>query len=317
MWRFRSGELFAPELDTATRTSLDELISLRGASGRTPSRTLRGMTGLPGQANTRLRGRGLDFDEMRPYAEGDDVRHIDWNVTARTGRPHTRLYREERERSLTLCLDLRRSMFTGSARLKAVVACEIAASILWRVAANGDRSSAMAFDDRDTQASRPAPRERGVLDGLALIDKMFQAGRNCVQQSISCPGSLASVLASINRMHRHGGMTLLLSDCDQLDAAAMEEIAVAGLRQRLVVMRLLDPLEQTGPPAGIYRYNGPTGSSRVSVNDKAVGALQARLRRRNDEMAAAFARHAIPYLATPTTLDPTDAWPLLAEQGLM
>ncbi|MGE0282684.1 MAG: DUF58 domain-containing protein [Rhizobiaceae bacterium] len=317
MRRWASSLAFASGPDTATQISLDDLIALRGAGGRISHQKLRGVTALPGLANTRLRGRGLDFDEMRPYAEGDDVRHIDWNVTARTGRPYTRLYREERERSITVCLDLRRSMFTGSARLKAVVACEIAAAILWRVASNGDRAAAMVFDDHVIETSRPALRERGVLDGLALVERIFQAGRKRIQQDMSDTGSLAGALASINRMGRHGSVALLVSDCDRLDAAAVDEIAIAGLRQRLVVMRLLDPLEESGLPAGSYRYLAPAGPTRVSIDDKLADALRVRLRQFNDDMAAAFARHAIRYLAILTSLDPTDAWPSLVEQGLV
>lgn len=302
--------------DIATRVSLDHMIALRGAAGRRPAMR-RGITPLPGLANTRLRGQGLDFDELHPYAEGDDVRHIDWNVTARTGRPHTRLYREERERAVTVCVDLRRSMFTGSLRLKAVLAAEIAAVLLWSVVENGDRASAMTVDDRSLQMSRPALREPGVLDGLALVDRVFQAGRSTLHEQPTGTLPLDAVIADINGMRRHGGAFVLISDCAHLGDKAAQELATAGLRRRLVVLRLVDPLELTGLPVGNYAYRVPGGSKCANIDGKTLVTLNEALRMKNEQIAAAFSEFGIPYLAIPTTIPPSSAWSLLNAHDLL
>ena len=105
---------------------------------------------------TKLKGRGMEFAEARPYQPGDDVRHIDWRVTARTVRTHTKLYREERERPVMLVLDQCRQMFFGSRkRLKSVQAARIAALMGWRALLRGDRVGAILFSEKLHYEIRP------------------------------------------------------------------------------------------------------------------------------------------------------------------
>ena len=147
--------------------SLHDLLRLRVppagtvATGAAPER---------GERPSRVRGRGMDFDEVRLYQPGDDVRSIDWRVTARKGKPHTKVFREERERPTLILVDQTQSMFFGSrGRLKSVVAAEIAARTAWRALAAQDRVGGLVLDGRGVHVFKPLRREAAVLRLLAAV----------------------------------------------------------------------------------------------------------------------------------------------------
>src|SRR5262245_3387046 len=119
---------------------------------------------LAGRHASRLRGRGLNFEEIRRYQAGDDIRQIDWKVTARTRRTHTRVFTEERERSVLLLVDQRWTMFFGSVKnMKSVTAAEAAALAAWRVIAQQDRIGALVFNDSSIAEIRPHRSESNVM----------------------------------------------------------------------------------------------------------------------------------------------------------
>ena len=129
---------------------------------------------LSGRRASRLRGRGLEFEEIRAYLPGDDVRAIDWKVTARTGSPHVRVTREERDRPALLLVDQRQAMFFGTVlAMKSVTAAEIAALAAWRILGAGDRVGGLVLSDAGL-AAVPARRSRGAV--LRLLDRV--ADRN-------------------------------------------------------------------------------------------------------------------------------------------
>src|SRR5262245_27716143 len=147
--------------------SLEELLRLKHrATGfsflpRQPVHSL-----LAGRHASRLRGRGLNFEELRHYYEGDDTRSIDWLATARLRNPQVRVYTEERDRPVLLVVDQRSSMFFGSRRaMKSVVAAEAAALAAWRVTSLGDRVGAVVFGDADEVANAPMARAAGASGG--------------------------------------------------------------------------------------------------------------------------------------------------------
>ena len=111
---------------------------------------------LGGKFITKIKGRGMEFSESRPYQPGDDIRHIDWRVTAKSGKTHTKLFREERERPVMLVLDQSRSMFFGSQkRLKSVQATRTASLLGWRAIKAGDRVGAIIFSEKEHSEFRP------------------------------------------------------------------------------------------------------------------------------------------------------------------
>jgi uncharacterized protein (DUF58 family) len=119
---------------------------------------------LAGRHASRLRGRGMNFEEIRRYLPGDDIRNMDWHVTARTRQPHVRVYTEERDQPVLLVVDQRQSMFFGSCRaMKSVVAAETAALAAWHVLQASDRVGACVFDDQDMAEIPPLRSEQQVM----------------------------------------------------------------------------------------------------------------------------------------------------------
>ena len=153
---------------------LDDLVRLQyKASGfsflpRQPVHSI-----LSGRHASKLRGRGLNFEELRNYLPGDDTRNIDWKVTARTRSPYVRVYTEEKDRTVWLLIDQRVNMFFGSRnRMKSVVAAEVAAISAWRVLSVGDRVGALVFNDSDISVVPPhRSRERVMQILKQVVDK--------------------------------------------------------------------------------------------------------------------------------------------------
>lgn len=142
--------------------SVDNLVALESiASDLTFLRKAPVRRFLAGRHESRMRGRGLSFEELRTYMPGDDIRTIDWRVTARTGQPFVRVYNEEKDRPALIIVDQRTNMFFGSRRsMKSVAAAEVAALCAWRVMALGDRVGGVVFNDLKQEAIRPH-RSRG------------------------------------------------------------------------------------------------------------------------------------------------------------
>jgi uncharacterized protein (DUF58 family) len=196
---------------------LDELLALRGAAqglrlpSRRPSRALHA-----GAHRSAHRGRGLEFQEVRPYVSGDDPRTIDWRVTARRGRPHTKLFREERERPVWLLADLNAAMFFGTRRqLKSSVVVRAAALIAWSASLGGDRVGAVVAGTSSYRILPPRAREAGVLPLLATLIEMQPT-------SPSAPSSesLSNGVRALGPLVHPGSLVLALSDFAALDESA-------------------------------------------------------------------------------------------------
>ena len=152
------------------RIELAELIRLKPAGESLKIGALRVRAIEAGGHLSRLKGRGVEFDESRPYQPGDDLRTMDWKVTARTGKPHTKVFREERDRPVILWLDLRRPMlFATKGVFKAVRAAQTAALVAWSAVANGDRLGGLIFSDREHVELRPRLGRRAALRMLRVI----------------------------------------------------------------------------------------------------------------------------------------------------
>ncbi len=159
-------------LNAATRVTVEDLIELQRHAGKidlTHARSARAR--LAGNHLSRFRGRGMDYQESRAYQAGDDARSMDWRVTARTGKPHVKLYQEERERPVVLFLDLNPGMFFGSrGMLKSVVAARAAALIAWAAAAHGDRIGGLLFNGGYCDL-QPRGGKHGVLRLIRQIGR--------------------------------------------------------------------------------------------------------------------------------------------------
>ena len=160
----------ARSTSSPARIELAELIRLKPVGESLKVGTLRVRADDAGGHLSRLKGRGVEFDESRPYQPGDDLRTMDWKVTARTGKPHTKVFREERDRPVVLWLDLRRPMFFATKGVfKAVRAAQTAALVAWSAVANGDRLGGLIFSDSEHIELRPRLGRRAALRLLRVI----------------------------------------------------------------------------------------------------------------------------------------------------
>jgi len=200
-------------------TSLPELIGLQWAArgfNLLPRQPLRSV--LAGRHGARIRGRGLNFEELRAYLPGDDVRSIDWKVTARTRKPHTRVYTDERERRVLLVVDQRLAMFFGTrVQLKSVTAAELAALVAWQVLSVGDRVGAVVFDDSRTVEIEPHRTRVSVLRVLeALVEHNRALGMG--RGLIGDPARINAVLEGVARRATHDWLIFVASDFHGADA---------------------------------------------------------------------------------------------------
>ena len=205
---------------------------------------------LAGKRASRLRGRGLDFEEIRRYLPGDDIRTIDWKVTARTRRPQVRVYTEERDRPVLLVVDQRQSMFFGSRRaMKSVVAAEAAALAAWRVLSVGDRIGALVFDDHEVTELKPERNRRQVLRILETLVRKNRALR--VGPDRVCDrGMLNRALAHATRLAAHDWLVCLVTDATGADAESVRQVTRLGAHNDVLTMFIHDPLEGALPDAG-------------------------------------------------------------------
>lgn len=233
---------------------LNELLVLRGAarSFRLPAHgTARAQ--LLGNHRGAHRGRGLEFEEVRPYAAGDDTRSIDWRVTARRGRLHTKLFREERERPVWLLVDLQPGMFFASrSQLKSALAVRAAALLSWVAALRGDRIGALIANGSETRCLVPRAREAGVLPILNTLLKLQPRA-----PAAPIPGNLQTALGLLTPLVHPGSLILALSDFAGLheDGEALWLASSAHAECRLYW--ITDALEQDGLPDGKYRGGIP------------------------------------------------------------
>jgi len=280
----------------------DELMRLRfKASGFSflPRQPIHSV--LSGRHASRLRGRGLNFEELRGYLRGDDPRHIDWKVTARTGKPHVRVYTEEKDRTVWLLVDQRITMFFGSRRrMKSVVAAEAAAVAAWRVLAQGDRVGALIFDDREVRVVEPLRSEQRVAQILdAIIEKNHAL--NARSGIVPNPGMFNQALRRACELIRHDSLVSVVSDGAGINGETRRYVTRLTAHNDVLFAFIYDPLEQALPDAG--RLTFTDGQTQVELNTaerRLREAYRADFERRVQRMSDTSRRHSIPVLAVHT-----------------
>jgi uncharacterized protein (DUF58 family) len=206
---------------------------------------------LSGRRASRLRGRGLEFEEIRSYLPGDDVRAIDWKVTARTGSPHVRVTREERDRPALILVDQRQSMFFGSRlNMKSVTAAETAALAAWRILGQGDRVGGLVLSDAALDAV-PARRSReAVLRLLSLVAARGGALAADAPVAAAAAAGLNLALAQAARIVSHDWLLLVVSDFDGADEATLRTLTGIARGNDLVLALVHDPMARETPREG-------------------------------------------------------------------
>ena len=256
------------EKSTGVYNTVDELIALqRHARKLDLSQRSPALASTTGNHFSRFRGRGMDYQESRVYQAGDDIRSMDWRVTARAGKPHTKLYQEERERPIVLLVDFSPSMFFGSVKaLKSVVASQVAVLLAWATANKGDRIGALLINGKHKELV-PKMGKRGVLNLVRELVKFSDPQKGLANRDNT--SHLNDELQRLRRIARPGSLVFLIGDFYTINEETQRHLTRVRQHNDLVAVQIVDPLEQSAPPAGRYAVTDGNQEGILNTESKA------------------------------------------------
>ncbi|ARS51346.1 DUF58 domain-containing protein [Ectopseudomonas hydrolytica] len=208
---------------------------------------------LIGLHHSKLRGRGVDFDQVRVYQPGDDVRTIDWRVTARTQEPHTKLFHEERERPIFIIAEQSQRLFFGSGQcFKSVLAARAAALIGWAALGHNDRIGGLVFADNEHHEVKPRRSKQSLLQLLNLLARANQA--LAAEAPPASRDTFGMALRRAREVLRPGSLVIVLCDERALSDNAEQQLTLLARHIDLLLLPLSDPLDHALPAAGLLRF---------------------------------------------------------------
>jgi len=235
------------------RISLAELIEMRHRVREVQLFSSPGRRSpLIGLHHSKLRGRGVDFDQVRVYQAGDDVRTIDWRVTARTQEPHTKLFHEERERPIFIMVEQSRRLFFGSGLMfKSVLAAQAAALIGWAALGHNDRVGGLVFGDNQHYEIKPRRSKQSLLQ---LLNRLVRVNQSLHTEAVDDRDSFGVALRRAREVLRPGSLVFILCDERTLSDSAEQQLALLSRHCDLLLLPLSDPLDHALPAAGLLRF---------------------------------------------------------------
>ncbi len=281
----------------------EELIRLRHVSAYLPLHS-KIAARFGGDYLSAFKGRGMEFDESRPYQAGDDVRNLDWRVMARTGKAHTKLFREERERPVYLAVDCRQAMFFATRGVfKSVIAAVTAAIVGWSAHRRGDRVGGLILSDDEHREFEPGRGKGPLLHFFSALAK--RSSRMPGQKRAQSEKTLAQGLMRLRRVARPGSLAVLISDFRGLDDSAWCHLARLTRHNEVIMLAISDPLERRLPAPGSYRVVAGDQQFTLNTFDRAaVDAYQRRSLARRQELRAKARQYGIVLLECSTDDDP-------------
>lgn len=221
---------------------------------------------LAGGHRSHFRGRGMDFDQVRLYQPGDDVRSIDWRVTARTQVPHTKVFIEERERPILIITDLRSSMFFGSQRLKSVVACEVSAALAWAGLGINDRVGGVIFGAQDQLDIKPKRSHHTALQFIRGLQNFSETLLNPQSDKLD----LATLLEESRRLALPGSTVFIVSDFSDLNSACEPHLFSLAKHCTINFCQVFDHLERQLPEPALYAVANAQRQAILDTSDQQV-----------------------------------------------
>ncbi|PZX48521.1 DUF58 domain-containing protein [Algoriphagus chordae] len=220
---------------------------------------------LGGKHASKLRGRGLDFEEVRQYVKGDDIRNIDWKVTARTRETHTRVFSEEKEKPALILVDQSKSMFFGSQkRTKSVVAAELAALAAFRILKEGDRVGGIVFADQGIDIVFPKRDRRNIL---RFFENIVKRNHELIDnQEGSFDDLLKAVTMKTRNIVTHDFMIILISDFHRYSPKMLQSVIIMSQHNDVILAKIADPFERNIPNE---KFVAGDEQTQVSVDGKA------------------------------------------------
>ena len=286
--------------------SAKQLLDLRFRAAYTHTRSTAARSGS--QAGLRLskhKGRGIDFAEVRQYQPGDDIRSIDWRVTARKNSPHTKIFREERERPALIFVDQTQPMFFGSVqRLKSVAAAELAGRLAWQITYQGDRVGGLVLDCQGHQLFKPFRTVKATGRFLQQVAASNQQLRRPDEgfKGDTALANLKRALTDLTQLKHQRFRVFVIADLisdgsDHVAAVWQEALPRIAQKHQVTVMQVSDPLDRQLPPAGLYHVS-QGGRQLVfhSGNQSARLAYAAAYRDREEALISLCRHRSLSYL---------------------
>jgi len=247
------------------------LIGLRKTAKEMSLNTrLKSRSSIDGSSRSALRGRGMEFSEVRHYQPGDDIRNIDWRVTARTQETYTKLFQEEKERPVYLLVDQRQPMFFGSKlQFKSVLAAKAAAAIAWTAFANRDRLGAIIFGSHTQSDQRPKLGKPTLFRFLhelsefnALLMQQYQ-NNNPAQQT---QHRLSDMVGELQRVARPGSSIFVISDFHDFDDNTTKALSMLARHNDVSLLHVFDPFESELPDLGALSISSGVNKTQINTS---------------------------------------------------
>ncbi|NWD83625.1 DUF58 domain-containing protein [Pseudomonas reactans] len=262
---------------------------------------------LAGNHASRLRGRGLNFDELRRYQPGDDLRHLDWRASLRTGKPVVRTFTEERDRPALIVVDQRMSMFFGSVRsFKSAMAAELGALAAWMVFNAGDRVGGLVFNDQRVDSVAPL-RSRKRVEALCSHIAQQNAELTASNPDHEGDGQLDKVLQQCLAVGGHDHLICLVSDFAGAGPRTLQLMQQLSAHNDVIALQVYDPLALNVPSRGQLRVTQGQLQVELAVDQRQVRQpLGDFLGGRLKDVANLLRRSQVPLLMISTALPAAD-----------
>lgn len=253
---------------TGAYATLADLIALRHKAHRLAlPRNQTATNPMTGQLRSKHQGRGMDFSEVRLYQAGDDIRSIDWKVTARTSKTHTKVFQEERERPVLILLDQGPSLYFGSqVRFKSVAAVRLAALLGWAALDQGDRVGGIVFNDQTHLETRPRRSRKSLLrlihDSLSFNQSLGET------RTTSQRNQFSDMIHAAQRTSRHGSLIFVISDFSSFDDEIETRLKQLGRHNDLHGVQIVDPLDRALPAPGRYSITDGAGIQEIDTRSR-------------------------------------------------
>lgn len=247
------------------RVTLPELVQLSGFSKLFSLKALKSFDQQSGHRPSKLLARGMEFAESRRYQIGDDIRSIDWRVTARTGRPHTKLFTAEKERQVVLCVDMSTQMFFATQGVcKSVQASLIAGYLAWNAHQQGDKVGSITFNNQEIIEIKPSNRSKSVI---ATLDRLAYLSGALINNRIEGDISLKQAIESLCRLLKPGAMGVIISDFYAISTETKDLIVQLSRRAEICLFMIEDPFESDIPRGKSLTLRDRETEKHVSTHD--------------------------------------------------
>lgn len=266
--------MFSQDLTSSpTVVEIKSLLQMRGYTRHINLKSIKKTASfISGLHDSKFSGRGMDYQESRNYQAGDDIRNMDWRVTARTGTAHTKLYQEERERPVYLLVDTNQSMYFGTrCQFKSVLAAKIAALFAWATTKQGDRIGIMCFGVKGIHSKKPRAGQKATLTTLAhLIDNSPQSPESTSENSSHIASNLDDCLKQLRTVIRPGSLVIIISDFYHLGPYCKRHLTQLSKHNDVIGVLVSDPFEQHTPLPSLYGVVSSKGQQMIDTHKKDV-----------------------------------------------